>query len=375
MKRLIIILILLALARAAPAQQKVNLTASGTTCASGVSAACLSVSVDPTQGGATFTLTGTFSATVQFEASGDGGATWVALNVTPSNSTTAVTSATATGTWQANVAGYTNVRERVSTFSSGPVVASIIESTASARAGGGGGGAGTITGSGTAGFVTEFTAATALGNSLCDEGVTVANVLTCTDTSGAKFVAVATGTPPSCSPGTSGAFCAGEGTAPGGAASVDMLYANAANHCLTAINNNVDVGCLITSPASLTVTTGSGTSIGSTQLCAAASCPAGTYVVHVYVDITTPCGTSGTYVINLIYTDDQGSKTVPVNINGTGAVPATGVLTTTSTANFGENAQVIRLTSGNLNYSTTAVGCGTAGPMVGKLYLQTSRVM
>jgi hypothetical protein len=142
MKRLIIILILLALALAAPAQQKANLTASGTTCASGVSAACLSVSVDPTQGGATFTLTGTFSATVQFEASGDGGTTWVALNVTPSNSTTAVTSATGTGTWQANVAGYTNVRERVSTFSSGPVVASIIESTASARAGGGGGGAG-----------------------------------------------------------------------------------------------------------------------------------------------------------------------------------------------------------------------------------------
>ena len=53
MKKLIIILILLALARAAPAKQKINLTASGTTCAV---TSCVSVGVDPPQGGATFTL-------------------------------------------------------------------------------------------------------------------------------------------------------------------------------------------------------------------------------------------------------------------------------------------------------------------------------
>src|SRR6266478_1114427 len=120
---------------------------------------------------------------------------------------------------------------------------------------------------------------------------------------------------------------------------------------------------------SAVVTIGSGTSIGSTTLCSSANCPAGTYVVHVYVDITTACGTSGSYTVNLIYTDDQGAKTVPVNLNGTGAVPASGGITTTSTANFGDNSQLLRLTSGNLNYSTTAVACGTAGPMVGKLYM------
>jgi len=126
---------------------------------------------------------------------------------------------------------------------------------------------------------------------------------------------------------------------------------------------------------SATVTTGSGTSIGSTTLCSSANCPAGTYVVHVYIDITTACGTTGTYLVNLIYTDDQGAKTSLVNINGTGAVPATGVLTTTSTANYGENSQVLRLTSGNLNYSTTATACGSAGPMVGKLYMAAVPVM
>lgn len=126
---------------------------------------------------------------------------------------------------------------------------------------------------------------------------------------------------------------------------------------------------------SATVTTGSGTSVGSTTLCSSTNCPAGTYMVNVYIDVTTACGTSGTYIVNLIYTDDQGSKTIPVNINGSGTVPATGTLTTTSTANYGENSQVLRLTSGNLNYSTTATACGTAGPMVGKLYLSAVPVM
>jgi hypothetical protein len=126
---------------------------------------------------------------------------------------------------------------------------------------------------------------------------------------------------------------------------------------------------------STTVTIGSGTSIGSTSLCSTTFCPVGTYRVNTYLDITTPCGTSGSYTVNLIYTDDQGSKTVPININGTGAVASTGVLTTTSTANFGEDTQILRSTgAASINYSTTAVACGTAGPMVGKLYLSVEAV-
>lgn len=123
------------------------------------------------------------------------------------------------------------------------------------------------------------------------------------------------------------------------------------------------------------VTIGSGTSIGSTSFCSTANCPVGTYVVNGYIDITTACGTSGTYLVNLIYTDDQGLKTEPLHISGTGAVASTGVLTTTSTSNLGENAQVIRSTGAtSINYSTTATACGTAGPMVGKLYLSVGPV-
>lgn len=123
------------------------------------------------------------------------------------------------------------------------------------------------------------------------------------------------------------------------------------------------------------VNIGSGTSIGSTELCSTGNCTVGTYRVNVYVDITTACGTTGTYLVNLIYTDDQGSKTVPVNLSGTGSVPATGILTTTSTANFGQEAFILRSTgAANISYSTTAVACGTAGPMVGKLYMSVEPV-
>lgn len=163
MKKLFLILMILCVPFLTHAQQKANLTAASASC---LSTNCVSESVDQTQGGATFTLTGTFSATVQFEASGDGGTTWVALNATPSNGTTAVTSATGAGVWQANVSGYTNIRERVSTYASGTAVATITESTASARAGGGGGGGGggtafpvTVTG-GVSGGIPCFTSPT-----------------------------------------------------------------------------------------------------------------------------------------------------------------------------------------------------------------------
>jgi hypothetical protein len=151
--------------------------------------------------------------------------------------------------------------------------------------------------------------------------------------------------------------------------------------CLDTIANrthlwtNAGDSIAIANQASTTVTTGSGTSIASTVLCAAAACPVGTYRVNTYIDITTACGTSGTYIVNLIYTDDQGAKTVVINLNGTGSVPATGTLTTTSTANFGEDTQILRSTGAtSINYSTTATACGTAGPMVGKLYLSIEQV-
>lgn len=93
-------------------------------------------------GGATFTIgSSAFSGTVAFFASGDGGTTWVGLNVFPSSSTTPVTGASAAGLWQANVSAYTHVCMAATTFSSGTITVTIRKSTVSASAGRGGGGA------------------------------------------------------------------------------------------------------------------------------------------------------------------------------------------------------------------------------------------
>jgi hypothetical protein len=65
-------------------------------------------------------VTGTFTATVTFEATIDG-SNWVALNATPSNSATPASTATAAGIWVANVAGFVSIRARVSAYTSGSI--------------------------------------------------------------------------------------------------------------------------------------------------------------------------------------------------------------------------------------------------------------
>jgi fibronectin-binding autotransporter adhesin len=401
-------------------------------------------------GAVAFSVSGTFSETLQFVGTVDG-TNYVAVNAYPPNSTTAVTSTTSAGTWTVGVAGLASFCVRASAVTSGSATINMRNSlavSASALVGGSGGGGGggsafstitsgtnttaamvvgtgaslTVSGTGTvnatningtsvAGLATGplcNTTATGVptvttltlnvlvkggGAGGCDQNSSVtdnATTVTTTDTGG--YVA-----PVFVLDGTTATFMDfAQGTT-----SAAVAPCNTANskcyQAPTALTYNLETiapataqGLLtITGTAaatqegysgdsghSATVTIGSGTSIGSTSLCSTALCLAGTYDVHVYVDITTACGTSGTYVVSLIYTDDQGSKTIPVNLQGTGAVPLTGTLTTTSTANFGQQVQVIRSTgSASINYSTTATACGTAGPMVGKLYLAVNPVM
>lgn len=63
-----------------------------------------------------------WSGTVSFEATIDG-INWVALNMVPSNSASAASSATASGIWTANVGGFDIVRARVSAYTAGWVEA------------------------------------------------------------------------------------------------------------------------------------------------------------------------------------------------------------------------------------------------------------
>lgn len=75
-------------------------------------------------------ITGTITATIQFEQSNDN-SNWAAWTVTPVTGGASVTSATATGQWAGTVAGVHYIRVRVSAFTSGPVV--VTTQAASAR--------------------------------------------------------------------------------------------------------------------------------------------------------------------------------------------------------------------------------------------------
>lgn len=84
-------------------------------------------------------ITGTFSATLQFEGTTDG-STWAAVSVTPSSSTTTVTSATAAGLWTTSTAGLVGLRVRCSAYTSGTAVVTLVGNQTGARATGTGGG-------------------------------------------------------------------------------------------------------------------------------------------------------------------------------------------------------------------------------------------
>lgn len=66
-------------------------------------------------------LTGTFTGTVEFEESIDGGTTWGAKTVYPAAGGAGVTSATAVGSWKFALGGSALMRVRCSAFTSGPI--------------------------------------------------------------------------------------------------------------------------------------------------------------------------------------------------------------------------------------------------------------
>ena len=96
-------------------------------------------------GGVALQLSGTFTLTVQFEATVDG-QTWVSLRMLPSRSVSGATSSTSAGAWSANVAGLKLLRARVSAYTSGSAELTILASAASGRVGASGGDAETLDG-------------------------------------------------------------------------------------------------------------------------------------------------------------------------------------------------------------------------------------
>lgn len=145
-----------------------------------VSGSCVLLKFDaPDVGSATISLSGTFTATVQFEASSDGlpftdaNKIWVAISGIASNDTTStkVSSATTANTWTFNAASRTDIRARCSAFTSAPTV--VIRSS-KAVANVSGGGAVYASGLGTLNVIPKGDGAGKLADSsITDNGTTV----------------------------------------------------------------------------------------------------------------------------------------------------------------------------------------------------------
>jgi len=140
MKKLSMLLLLIALSLTPIRAQTIPATANLTASDSGACttpASCLTVNVTPSSAAAVIQLTGTFSATLQFEGTTSVGGTFVAIAASPVGGGSAVSSATATGSWRVTASGFAQIRVRCSAFTSGTVVAAITLSTGSSGTGNG----------------------------------------------------------------------------------------------------------------------------------------------------------------------------------------------------------------------------------------------
>ena len=98
-----------------------DLTTTGATAATGI----VATTIDKASTGGVQVL-GTFTATLQFEQSLDGGTTWIAKTVYPAAGGAGVTSATGTGQWKFTIGGMSNFRVRCSAFTSGPASVALV---------------------------------------------------------------------------------------------------------------------------------------------------------------------------------------------------------------------------------------------------------
>jgi len=91
----------------------------------------------------------------------------------------------------------------------------------------------------TTGFIPKAARATALSNSLCDEGITTVNMLTCTYSAGLAIQQALIGaSPPAFTAGSGFAIGGTEGSGPTGTSGVDIEYMDSTFHALATNNNN-----------------------------------------------------------------------------------------------------------------------------------------
>lgn len=126
MKKLLLLLLLCLPAYAQLGWVQGNLTVASTGTTDCKLTNCVVITLPSETKTVGLTLSGTWVATVQFEASTDEGNTFVSLTSIPVPTAAGATSSTANGSWTAAVGGMSHVRMRVSAFTSGTIVSSIL---------------------------------------------------------------------------------------------------------------------------------------------------------------------------------------------------------------------------------------------------------
>lgn len=211
-------------------------------------------------------------------------------------------------------------------------------------------------------------------NTLCDEAITTANTLTCTNTAGLKIVTLLTGTaPPATTAGSAGAFTATEGTAFTNVSGAAGIYPDSTSHEFVGKTNGASTGgILVRAQPSAIHSTGNTASISTATLCASAAgaCNvAGQYNVHWdFIQTGTACSvvTAGGVTFTLSWTDNNSTAHAHVMpMIGEGAIASA---PTSLSSFFFQTALTNAFASGNVNiytngtviqYATTYTACTT----------------
>ena len=204
----------------------------------------------------------------------------------------------------------------------------------------------------TLGFIpkasTDTTLANMSVNSLCDE-VTTANTDTCSGSGGVAVpngpVTTGVSPPTGFTVGTGGLMGYGEGTAPSNPpAGSDFPYGNAANHCLSVINNAVDQGCAaaVAKPTIFTATQ-TFTTMATATNCAANGTAASPSVVS--------CGAAAAGMFSCSAT----ASTTTCQVNTTAVTANSEILLTPNAADGG---------AGQLNVTCNVTPVANAAPLL-----------
>ncbi len=116
--------------------RSIGVTAQSSDCSTAKS--CVSLSKSANDASAIIQITGTFSATLQFEATADG-STWVSISGSLLDGSATGTSTTSTGAWSFSATGLIGLRARCSTYSSGTASVTVQSAQYGGSSGGGGG--------------------------------------------------------------------------------------------------------------------------------------------------------------------------------------------------------------------------------------------